>query len=108
MKFNIPERLTLVNSLPEKGTFATLKMIEEVKSSLYPSEAETKKFEIKQVANNISWNKEGTNQIEIKITDGQKKLIIESLEGLDKKGEATIPHFHLHNRFTELDVKPKK
>lgn len=101
MKLNIPERLTMVNVLPEKGSFATLKTIEELKSRLYPSEKEVKKFEIKQNGNNISWNPKGIEQIEIEVSEVQKNIVVEALEELDKKELATSQHFHLYQRLTE-------
>lgn len=105
MKLNIPERLTLVNSLPEKGSFATIKMIEELKQKLYPSEKETKEYQIKQNGNNISWNKKGMDRNDISITEGQNKLLIESLESLDKREMATSAHLFLYERLTETETK---
>jgi hypothetical protein len=105
MKLNIPERLTLVNVLPEKGSFATLRMIEDLKTKLYPSEKETKEFGIKQEGNNISWSKKGVDQIEIDISDEQKKVLVDGLEALDKSEQATSAHFFMYERLTEKAKK---
>ena len=102
MKLNIPERLTMVNLLPEKGSFATLKTIETLKNALYPSEKEVKKYEIKQSGNNLSWNKKGIEeQVDIEITEGMRDIIINALEELDKKEQATSAHFYMHERLTQ-------
>lgn len=99
MLLNVHERLTLVNSLPEKGNFATMKIIEALKDALYPSEQESEKFGLKQVGNNISWNEEGGKEIEIKLTKAQKDLITEALDKLDEKEELTLAHFQVYKKF---------
>ncbi len=100
MELNVQERLTLVNTLPEKGTFATMKTIEAMKTSLYPNEEETKKFEIKQIGKSISWNEEGGKGVEIKLTKVQKDLLIEALKKLDESEEATLSHFQVYEKLT--------
>lgn len=99
MELNVQERLTLVNLLPEKGNFQTMKTIDTLKSLLYPSEEEGKKFEIKQTGNNISWNPEGAKPIEIKLSKVQKDMLQTSLEELDEKAELTFPHYTVFKKF---------
>jgi hypothetical protein len=98
MKLNIAERLTLVNVIPEKANFETHKMIEVLKELLYPSEEESKKFEIKQIDNNISWNKEGSEPVEIKITKGHKDLLKKQLEKLNTEEALTHPQYLVYKR----------
>lgn len=99
MKLNVQERLTLVNLLPEKGNFATMKIIEGVRDLLYPSEEESKQFEIKQSGNNISWNAEGSKEIEIKLSKGQRDLLEDSLGKLDESEELTFAHYTVFKKF---------
>ncbi len=99
MNLNVQERLTLVNLLPEKGNFLTMKTIEAVKNLLYPNEQEVVKFEITQTGNNISWNKEGAEEIEIKMTKAHKDLLIKSLEALDEKDDATLAQYQVYKKF---------
>jgi len=99
MNLNVQERLTLVNLLPEKGNFQTMKTIEAVKDLLYPNEEEVVKFEITQTGNNISWNKEGAKELEIKLTKAQKDLLIKELESLDEKEEATLQQYQVYKKF---------
>lgn len=101
MKLNIPERLILVNSIVDKGSFATLKMIEEVKGKLYLSEEETEKYEVKQIGDDITWNSKAIEPLEFKFSKGQKEFIIKSLKSLDEKEIATSAHFALYKKFTE-------
>ena len=99
MELNVQERLTLVNLLPEKGNFVTMKTIEGLRDLLYPSEEEGKKFEIKQQGNNISWNEEGSKGIEMKFTKAQKELLEESLGKLDEKEELTFAQYSVYKKF---------
>lgn len=99
MLLNVHERLTLVNLLPEKGNFTTMKTIEAMKDLLYPSEEETKMYGIEQKGNNISWNAEGNKEIEIKLTKAHKDLITKALEDLDEKEELTMAHYQVFKKF---------
>lgn len=101
MKLNVSERLTLVNTLPEKGNFETMKIIESLKDKLYPDEKETKKFEIKTKTNQITWNAEGAKDVEIGLTEGEVKLLTEALEKLDEKSELTFAHYAVFKKFKE-------
>ena len=101
VKLNIPERLILVNLIVEKGSFATLRMIEELKQKLHPSEDETKKFEITQTGETISWNNSGLEPSEIELTDGQKEFVIKTLKNLDEKEIATPVHYALYKKLSE-------
>ena len=99
MKLNIQERLTLVNVIPEKGNFETQKLIEALKELLYPSEEETKKFAIKQLEKTISWNKEGSEGIEIKLTKGMTDLFVKRMTALSEKEELDYPQYLIFKRF---------
>ena len=99
MKLNIQERLTLVNVIPEKGNFETQKLIEALKELLYPSEEETKTFEIKQLEKTISWNKEGSDGVEIKLTKGHTDLLKKRLTTLSDKEELDYPQYLIFKRF---------
>lgn len=101
MKLNVSERLTLVNVLPEKGNFETMTTIEALKDKLYPSEKESKTFEIKTSGNQVSWNEKGSKEIEIEFSEGQYALMKESLEKLDEKKELTFAHYSVFKKFKE-------
>jgi hypothetical protein len=101
MKLNVQERLTLVSVVPEKGSFETQKMIEALKDLLYPSEEESREFEIKQFEKTISWNKKGTEQIEIPLTEGHIELLNKQLELLDSKEELDSAQYQVFKRFKE-------
>lgn len=99
MQLNISERLTLVNVLPEKGNFETMKVIEALKDVLYPSEEESKKFQIVTEGNSVSWNAEGAKEVDIKISKAQKELLADCLLKLDEKEELTFAHYSVYKKF---------
>lgn len=99
MELNVQERLTLVNLLPEKGNFETMKLIESLRDTLYPSPEEVEKYAIKQEGNNIRWNEEGAKGIPVKLTKAQKELLKKSLDELDEKEELTFAHYAVFKKF---------
>jgi hypothetical protein len=105
MKLDISERLTLVNVIPQKGNFETLKTVESLKDKLYPSEDETKKFNIETNGNTVTWNKEGFEPVEIKLTEGQVELLVKSLEELNGKEELTYPQYLAYKKFKKPEEK---
>lgn len=84
MKLNVQDRLILVNVVPEKGTFTTMTIVEELKAKFYPSEKEIKEFDIKHEGNSIMWNKKGAEDKEIPLTESQLNLILDQFEKLSK------------------------
>ena len=99
MKLNIQHRLTLVNVLPQKGNFETMSILENLKILLYPSEAEVKKFAIKQSENRIEWNAKGTEEVEIPITSTQKEIIMKELQKLSEANELESNQYLVYKKF---------
>lgn len=99
MKLNVQERLTLVNLLPEKGNFTTMSIVETLKDILYPSEAEVKKFELKQTERILTWNEEGSKGVEIEISEMQSKMLSEKLEELSGNDDLDVNQYQMLKRF---------
>lgn len=101
MELNIPERLILANMLPEQGSFTTLKMIDELKKALYPSEKEVKKYNIEQEEGTIRWNEKGAERLNIELTDAQIEFLKKELEKLGDSEKATSAHYAIYKRLGE-------
>lgn len=101
MKLNIPERLTLVNMLPEKGNFETMTTIDALQVLLYPSEKEVKEFEIKSTDKSIMWNAKGTEPVEIEFTESQTEYFKDLFKKKSEEKELTLAQYHLHKKFKE-------
>lgn len=101
MKLNIYERIVLVNVLPEKGSFETVKMIDALRNLLYPSEKEIKQFEIVQEDKSLKWNKKAMEEKELPFTVMEKAFIIKEFEKLSKSELLTVDHYKIYQKFVE-------
>lgn len=109
MKLNVLERLALMNMLPEKEKFATLKVIRGFKDELGFTEEELKKYEIvEEAGKGVSWNPKTDikNQKDFVIGDTIKNIIIKELRRLEDSGELSDKyHFTLYEKFIENENK---
>lgn len=101
MKLNVQERLMVMQVLPKEGNFATLRIVRRTQDKLGITDEEFKEFEIKQVENNITWNKKGNEEKEIQIGESATDLIIEALEKMDKENKLTVQHISIYEKFKE-------
>jgi len=101
MKLNIQERLTLVNLVPEKGSFVTMSIVEGLRLVLYPSEVEVKKFDLKQNERVLTWNDEGTKRVEIKLSDLQRKFLMDILEERSQENDLDFQQYTTYKRLKE-------
>jgi len=101
MKLNMLERLKILQMLPETGTFITLNIIQKFKESLAPTEKELKDFEMVEKDGNITWNKKGTEEIEIVIGEKATDVVVEALEKLDKEEKLTPQHISIYEKFVK-------
>jgi len=107
MKLNLLERFTILKILPQEGNFATLKILNNLKSVLSPSEEEFKEFEIKphvvdgKQTDKIVWNAKGQEEREIEIGEKATDIIIESLKDLDKSKKLINEHFSIYEKFVK-------
>lgn len=107
MKLNLFERLTIQKILPEQGTFVMLKVLNQLRMALAPSEEELKEFnvgpELKdgQPTGRIKWNEKGLEEREIEIGEKAADLIVEALKELDKTKKLTNEHYTIYEKFIE-------
>lgn len=101
MKLHIAERLILASILPEKGNFETMDTIEKLKSALYLSEEEAEKYEFKQDGDRVTWNKEGSEPVDLEFSTKGVAFLLKTLEDLDKNEELTIQSYSVYKKFKE-------
>jgi len=102
MKLNVNERLIIVGVIPEKGTFKTLTTVEKLRSILHLNEEEVKKYELQQRGEQLAWNKEGIERVEVDITELGFELIMESFDKLDKEENLSIIQFPVFKYLKEV------
>jgi len=110
-KLNVLERIVLMGILPANASYASYKIITELKAELSFSEKELKKFGIKDVSDpktgqgRTVWNVSANNEYkDINVGEKAKEIIVAELEKLDKEGKINQDNISLYEKF----VKPLK
>ena len=106
-KLNVPERLALLSIIPKETTFINTKIIHEALLNIDFGDEEATELEVKQVGENVSFNKKkGDLEKPIEIGERAYSIICEALEKLDKEKKLTQLHFTIYEKFIE-DRKSK-
>lgn len=101
MKLHVLERITLLKILPKEGSFATFKILIELKSVLSFTEKEYKEFGIKEdsITNTIGWK--SSKEKEILIGEKGKEIICNALKELDETEKLDATTFSLYTKFVD-------
>ena len=99
MQLKLSERFVILQIIPEEGSFATLKIVNDLRLVLSPSEAEFKEFEITQEGDMLKWNLKGEEEKEIAIGEKAADVIVDALKKLDKDKKLTQKHFTVYEKF---------
>jgi hypothetical protein len=103
MLLKLIDRLLLLKALPHEGSFATLKIVQDLRTHLALSEEEFKELEVKEEGGNIAWNPEKDLGKEIPIGEKANDIIVMSLKKRDKDGELTEQEIPVYERFIKGD-----
>jgi hypothetical protein len=103
MTLKLLDRLLLLKALPKEGSFANLKIVQELKSHLALSEDEFKEYEIKEDDHNLTWNPEKDLGKEIPIGEKANDIIVMSLKKRDKDGALTEQEIPVYEKFIKGD-----
>ncbi len=99
MELSVPERLAMLNLLPQQGNFVTLKLLRELREALSFTDEEVEKFKVKVANERITWDNSATVDREIEIGSTMTTLIAETLRKLDKAKQLTNAHMSLYEKF---------
>jgi hypothetical protein len=99
MILTVHNRVTLLNVLPEKGDFSTLKIVRKLREDLSFSEDELKVLCLTQCDNRITWKTDCDPEKDVAIGEKATDIIICALKALDDKKELTQQHFDLYEKF---------
>lgn len=101
IKLNLSERINLLTILPKEGDFLTLKVLRDLVDLVGIKEEEFKKYNIKQIGDQISWDpKEDTGE-EFELGEQQLVIITTSLKELDRTKKLKGEHFLLYEKFVQ-------
>lgn len=101
MKLNVPERLSLLQVLPQEGNVVTLKILKDLASVLGLSEEEFKEFGIKRDGDQATWNEKGGEEIEIALGEMATDIITETLVKLDRNNKLPQRCLSSYEKFVE-------
>jgi len=97
MELSIIERMVLLQLLPEKGDYTTLKIVRTKREELSFSEEELKGHNFRVEDDRHKWD--GESSIEVEFGGRVRKLVIEALEKLNDDEEMEDPHISLYEKF---------
>ncbi len=100
---NVSERITLLNVLPEKGGYITVKLVGDLREKLFPTAAEFKRVgaEEDSKTGQLFWKGGEEFDKAFSFAGFETKLIVERLQALDKDEELTALHISLYEKFVE-------
>jgi len=104
MQLNLFERIVLQQILPVEGSYATLKIVSDLRMALAPSEEEFKEYAIVEESNKVSWNEKGKVSKDIPVGDKAKDVVRKTLKRLDELGKLEDKHVSLYEKFCKDEV----
>jgi hypothetical protein len=103
MNLKLLDRFLLLKALPKEGSYASLKIVQDLKLKLALTEEEFKEFEVKEEDGNIAWNPEKDLGKEIPIGEKATDIIVMSLKKRDKDGALTEQEIPVYEKFVKGD-----
>lgn len=85
MELSVWERFKLLQILPEKGDFVTLKIVRKLREDLSFSEEEQAAYQFKQDGERMMWNPEANQFKEFQFGPKATSIIVEALQAVDKR-----------------------
>lgn len=107
MQLNIAERMHLLPLLPEKGSFATLKILHQLRQELSFSEQELADGKIIEEDGRLAWPDADALVKDIEVGQRARSTIVDILENLSMANELTMAHVSLYEKFVEVTGEPE-
>jgi len=105
LKLNVAERVALLNALPMEGNIVTLKIVRELQNQLAFSEAEIKRFKMKNTRTPdggafVTWDSDFTDETkDVKIGEVAHGIIVEQLKMLESQKRLRLEMLDLYEKF---------
>ena len=98
MEFNVEERLTTLNLLPQEGTLLTMKVVHDLRQALAFSEEDLAFLNFRQEDERLMWDN-GVGPKEVKVGVKASAIIHDKLAELDKSEKLRASHLALCEKF---------
>jgi hypothetical protein len=103
MMLKLIDRFLLLKALPKEGSYATLKIVQDLRLKLALTEEEFKEYEVKEEEGNITWNPDKDSGKEIPIGEKATDIIVMALKKRDRDGELTEQEIPVYEKFIKGD-----
>ena len=101
INLNIPERLHLLQVLPEKGNYVTIKILNDLRMKIALTSDEVTEYNIKESNGSITWDETGLKEIEMTFEDAQFDLIKTTVKDLDEKKDLQFSFADLYAKILD-------
>ena len=85
MELLVWERFKLLQTLPERGDYVTIKIVRKLREDLSFSEEEIEELQFKQDGERMMWNPEAKQTKEFQFGPKATNIIAEALKGVSKR-----------------------
>lgn len=102
VKLTIKDRIVLLTLLPRQGGLIELQTIKRLIQILEFTSEEIEKYQLKDTANGVRWNKEKEEEKEVIFTDSQINIIKKSINEADKNKTLTLEMLETIEKFINL------
>ncbi len=99
MKLFVLDRLMLLQILPREGDITTLRIVRKLREDLSFSEEETAALKLANVDGRVQWEADADTGKDVEVGPRAQKLIVETLEQLDKQKKITLDLLPLYDKF---------
>jgi len=97
MLLSVAERIQLLQIIPTKGDYVTLKILTQLRLNLGLTEAEIKDWEVVMEENLVSWAENGV--AELPIGEIAMGIIVDALRKLDREKELPVELLDTYEKF---------
>ena len=101
LKLTFKERLITLGLLPTEGDITTIRTLTELRTALQPTAEEVESWEIRSEDNQIFWNQDAEESVDIKVNAVAKMVIVAALNTLNTEKKLTADHLDVYELFVE-------
>jgi len=83
----IYDKLTIPSFLPDKGGIEEVTICADVREKIRLTQSDIKKYNIKTIGNNVSWNEIGEKPQKVDFTELEEELIVNAFKKANEKKE---------------------
>jgi len=99
IKLNVPERIHVLNSFPQEGSFVTLKAIRDLTAKVGFTADEIVEMQIVEDNGIVTWNESGKIEKDFNFNDAEAEIIRKELRKKDAEGTLNMGIYSVYEKF---------